>query len=340
MNYDSEYYMNLHKQKVQESAPIKIGDTFSSLNGDEYKVVEYINSTSITIESTSGERVITNLNAIKRKIVTDGDRVALKENRAKESQERTKKKLQEETEQAIGLTKKNMFGSEMTIVDYKDSKHITVKFSGIETLVNASMTVWENGNIYSPYNPSVAGVGYIGEGRFSIQFNREYYEKWNNMLNRVYNENFLKKNVAYRGTKVSEEWYNFQNFAEWCEQHFVEGWELDKDLLGYGKKIYSPETCCYLRMSGKSRSKLPKGVDIKDRKRGYIRYRARTSGYINGEWKKKLQGKERKTPEEAHADYVVLRTQSAQELARMFKDRLDPMAYEALMNYNEDERSV
>ena len=39
---------------------------------------------------------------------------------------------------------------------------------------------------------------------------------------------------------------DFQNFAKWAEENFIEGYELDKDLLVPGNKKYSPETCVYI----------------------------------------------------------------------------------------------
>ena len=34
-------------------------------------------------------------------------------------------------------------------------------------------------------------------------------------------------------------------FHKWFNDNYVEGWELDKDLLGDGK-TYSPESCCFI----------------------------------------------------------------------------------------------
>ena len=60
--------------------------------------------------------------------------------------------------------------------------------------------------------------------------------------------------MSYKGVEVCEEWYNFQNFAEWCEtQKFLnakdvkgKSYQLDKDILVKGNKIYSPDTCCFV----------------------------------------------------------------------------------------------
>lgn len=63
------------------------------------------------------------------------------------------------------------------------------------------------------------------------------------MLARCYSGKY----PTYEGCTVADEWYNFQNFAEWFtnqENWNCCGYELDKDLLAGGRgKLYSSETC-------------------------------------------------------------------------------------------------
>lgn len=67
-----------------------------------------------------------------------------------------------------------------------------------------------------------------------------YYQKWVNMLERVYGSN----RVAYAGVSVCEEWLTFSNFRSWMEKQDWEGKELDKDILG--ASVYGPETCIFV----------------------------------------------------------------------------------------------
>lgn len=70
------------------------------------------------------------------------------------------------------------------------------------------------------------------------------YRKWNAIFQRCYSESLHKKQMTYVGCSVCDEWLYFSNFREWYEnQYKEEGWEIDKDLLFPGNKIYSPETC-------------------------------------------------------------------------------------------------
>lgn len=75
------------------------------------------------------------------------------------------------------------------------------------------------------------------------------YSKWNNMFIRCYNTKYKRKTPTYEGCEVCEEWRNFDNFLEWFNDPangYREGYQLDKDLLVQGNKVYSPETCCFI----------------------------------------------------------------------------------------------
>jgi hypothetical protein len=49
---------------------------------------------------------------------------------------------------------------------------------------------------------------------------------------------------------VCNEWHNFQNFAEWFCKNYCDAsmdkWQLDKDIIVPGNRVYSPETCCFV----------------------------------------------------------------------------------------------
>jgi hypothetical protein len=66
------------------------------------------------------------------------------------------------------------------------------------------------------------------------------------MMMRCYSLKWSSKFPTYKDCIVDERWHNFQIFGEWFEENYVEGFELDKDILGKSSKIYSPETCCFV----------------------------------------------------------------------------------------------
>jgi hypothetical protein len=75
------------------------------------------------------------------------------------------------------------------------------------------------------------------------------YTCWQNMLKRCY---YDKNTTSYNPATVCEEWLQFSNFLVWWKEHFMEGFELDKDfksLMMFGnphQKLYSPETCQFI----------------------------------------------------------------------------------------------
>ena len=73
-----------------------------------------------------------------------------------------------------------------------------------------------------------------------------FYQTWKNMLSRCYNIKYQKLNSTYEGCSVCDEWLTFSNFKSWMEQQDWEGKCLDKDLLAYKNKRYSPDTCVFL----------------------------------------------------------------------------------------------
>ena len=69
------------------------------------------------------------------------------------------------------------------------------------------------------------------------------------MFVRCYDNKYQLRQPTYIGCSVSDEFCNFQNFAEWYSHYKYEcqyPLEIDKDLLYEGNKIYSPKTCCLL----------------------------------------------------------------------------------------------
>jgi len=90
------------------------------------------------------------------------------------------------------------------------------------------------------------------------------------MLKRCYCKDNLITNPTYKDCTVCDEWHLFSNFKSWMETQDWENKELDKDLLVYKNKAYSPETCCFvpreinlfLVLSDKIRGSYPVGVSL------------------------------------------------------------------------------
>lgn len=98
----------------------------------------------------------------------------------------------------------------------------------------------------------------------------EYY-RWHGMLQRCYDNKFIEKHDTYRGCSVCEKWKYFTAFRDWFRNPcngYIDGYNLDKDILVKGNKIYSPDTCCFVppeinilfTKTNKLRGDLPIGV--------------------------------------------------------------------------------
>lgn len=152
-------------------------------------------------------------------------------------------------DERLGYKIKNKQGYEIEVVEYTTSNDILVNFIGTDAFIKTSWAALQSGRLENPYHPSVNGVGYKGVGRFPFIHDGKKTVanvKWLSMLNRCYNGREDKTLVTYKGCTVDGKWHNFQEFAAWHEIHYIEGWELDKDIYGVDSKLYSPETCCYV----------------------------------------------------------------------------------------------
>ena len=183
-----------------------------------------------------------------------------------------------------GEERLNNFGSKMIITNYRNYKDIDVYFPEYNwTLKHARYGDFKKGNIKCPYEPRVFGIGCIGEGKYKASENgknTKYYDYWNSMLRRCYGRK-QNRDGAYEGCVVKSNWHNFQNFAEWLDNHYYEVPNqkmcLDKDILHKGNKIYSDETCCFvpekintlLIKCDKSRGNCPIGVTYHKRDKIY-----------------------------------------------------------------------
>lgn len=142
-----------------------------------------------------------------------------------------------------GMRVKTLSGC-CTVTEYIDSHNVYVTFED-GTKVKTNVSQIRQASIKNPNLPVVQGLGFIGIGPYSHKKDKQAYKKWYAMFERCYNENYHKTKPTYIGCSVVEDWYSFQNFAEWFyQQKRQDGWELDKDLLMPGNKVYGPDFCC------------------------------------------------------------------------------------------------
>lgn len=175
-----------------------------------------------------------------------------------------------------GEERVNNFESKMIIVEYRKAIDIDVYFPEYNwTFKHTTYQSFKNGKIKCPYEPSIYGVGYLGEGEYTATENgkkTDEYNIWHGMLQRCYDPKLQEKYTTYEECTVEYYWLNFQHMAEWIENNYYEIPDevmcLDKDILCKGNKVYSRETCIFVperinnlfTKCNNSRGKNPIGV--------------------------------------------------------------------------------
>lgn len=175
------------------------------------------------------------------------------------------------------------------------------------------------------------GVGYNSKGFYKT--GTLEHRTWLDMLRRCYCPKDQAKRPTYVGCSVHPDWHDFQVFAEWYTKHeyYGKGYQLDKDILIKGNKVYSPDTCCLIPSqinslfleSASRKGAHPVGVDFKN---GKFRAQIRKNG------KKKDLGYFR-TADEAHQAYITSKQDYVRKVAQEYKGRVCNRTYQALINW-------
>lgn len=129
---------------------------------------------------------------------------------------------------------------ELEIVEYLDHYHVTVHFTATGYMTETSAQNIRVGHVRDRLVPTEAGVGFLGVGKYPASGG--IYDAWRHMLHRCYSLNYH----TYEDCSVVPEWFNYQIFAEWANQGFRQGLELDKDVKVPGNRIYGPNVCSWI----------------------------------------------------------------------------------------------
>lgn len=176
----------------------------------------------------------------------------------------------------------------------------------------------------------------IGFFDMNQKVNDPSYTVWNGMIGRCYLNTRMKDKIYRSHCSVCNEWLTYSNFYNWFhkpENNYIQGLDLDKDILVKNNKIYSPDTCCFVPreiniafMNGKSkRGNYPIGVYFKNNKYAACvnKYQKRIFlGYFD-------------TPEQAFFAYKIAKEQYIKELAEKYfeEGKITTKVYDAIMKY-------
>ena len=239
----------------------------------------------------------------------------------------------------VGKVFKSTSSGDLKILKYNGASDVEIQFlkTGFEALVELGSI--KIGYVKDPHYPSVYGAGILGTKYPTSEYGvlTKEYILWCSMLQRCYSDTYKKKRLTYEDCEASENFKSYEYFYEWCHNQIGfgnEGWQLDKDLLIKGNKVYSESTCVF----------IPREINQVLVKRTASRGEHLIGVYWNKTNKaframvSKNKGKQEhlgyfKTELEAFNAYKVAKESFVKEQANKFKSQIDERAYNALMNY-------
>ena len=244
----------------------------------------------------------------------------------------------------VGKVCKSKLSGDFKILKYNDSTDVEIRFlkTGYETVTRLDCI--KSGGVKDPYSPSVYGIGVLGTkypSRVNGVLTKEY-ELWQSMLRRCYSDTnvcdaYKNKYPTYIDCEVSDKFKSYEYFYEWCNKQIGfgnEGWQLDKDLLIKGNKVYSESTCVFIPQEVNSllvkrtasRGEHLIGVHWHNASRAFVAQVGKSKG--KQEWLGVF-----KTEIEAFNAYKQAKEAFVKEFANKWEGKIDDRAYEALMNY-------
>ena len=239
----------------------------------------------------------------------------------------------------VGKVFKSLNSGDFKIVKYNDSYNVEIQFLKTGYEMVARLGHIKSGGVKDPYSPSVYGVGITGTkypSRVNGVLTKEY-DLWTGMLRRCYSDALKKKYPTYIDCEVSDKFKSYEYFYEWCHKQIgfnSKDWQLDKDLLVKGSKVYSENTCVFIPQEinlmlikcDASRGEHLIGVCWHKKDNAFVAKVSKTKG------KREYLGFF-KTEIEAFNSYKQAKESFVKEQANKWKDEIDDRAYNALMNY-------
>ena len=239
----------------------------------------------------------------------------------------------------VGKIFKSKSSGDFKVLKYNNARDVEIQFTntGFETTVRLGDI--RNGNLKDPYSPSVYSIGIVGT-KYPISEGgvlTKEYKPWCGMLQRCYSDSYQKKRPTYEGCEVGDNFKYYEYFYEWCNKQIGfgnEGWQLDKDLLIKGNKVYSENTSVF----------IPREINQVLVKRTALRgehligvYWHKRGKAFAAQVNKSNGGSEYlglfNTEIEAFNAYKIAKEIYIKELANKWRDKIDERVYNALMNY-------
>jgi len=139
------------------------------------------------------------------------------------------------------------------VIEYRGSANILIKFLDTGNTQAVRQESLLKGTCIDKKDQRIFGVGvndYRGQVSDSKNGKNKTYKKfylcWKSMLQRCYDLKELEKHPTYEKNFVCEEWRSLSKFKEWFDDNYVEGYQLDKDILNPFENEYCPDNCWFI----------------------------------------------------------------------------------------------
>ena len=161
------------------------------------------------------------------------------------------------------------------------------------------------------------------------------YTTWWGMFRHCYCPEHHAEQQTDISSAVDDRWIDFQDFADWFYDNPYSGtpYQLNKDLLIPGNKVYAPEVCCFVpsQINSLLTSSTPAGGDLP---RGVSLHKAsgRYQAGVNVDGRRRYIGRYG-TPQEAYNAYKMAKEVYVKRMALEWQDRIADNVFDALMNW-------
>ena len=238
------------------------------------------------------------------------------------------------------LFQTNNFG-EVMVLKYINKSKVVIKFTTTGSIREVRAEHLKTGNIKDYTLGTVFGVGVLGEGFQRADSSSLTYKIWVSMLQRCYLAT-ADKYSSYVMCSVSETFKHYPTFKTWCETQVGFGsvdsngkqFQLDKDIILRGNKLYSEDTCCFvpqeinncILLNTTVRGECPVGVRYRQDRGTYQAYCS--------EFGKRVHLGTFSSETEAFYAYKNYKENYIQNIALKWEGKVDNRVYNSLLNWS------